>query len=133
MLTGGCFCGRVRYEADAAPFNPTICHCSMCRRASGAPMVAWFSVPRSRFRLAGEAVRFRSSDRATRSFCPTCGTQLTFELDGAPQDEIDVTTCSLDAPERVAPADHTWTAGMLAWVKLSDGLPQFRAARQDGP
>ena len=27
MLTGGCFCGRVRYEAGGAPYNATVCHC----------------------------------------------------------------------------------------------------------
>lgn len=131
MLTGGCFCGRVRYEAQGEPFNQTICHCTMCRRSAGAPLVAWFSVPRSDFRLVGEPVRFRSSERATRSFCPRCGTQLTFELDAA-QDEIDITTASLDEPERVAPADHTYASSRLPWVKLSDGLPQFPQHRPPG-
>ena len=131
MLTGGCFCGRVRYEAEGAPFNQTNCHCSICRRTTGAPFVAWFSVPRSRLRLTGEPMRFRSSGKATRSFCPECGTQLTFELDG-PGDEIDVTTCSLDEPGRVPPVDHTRTSSRLEWVKLADGLPQFHESRQEG-
>jgi len=34
MLTGGCFCGRVRYEAGGVPFNRTNCHCSICRRTT---------------------------------------------------------------------------------------------------
>jgi len=131
MLTGGCFCGRVRYETEAVPFNRTNCHCSICRRTTGAPFVAWFSVPRSQLRLAGEPTRFRSSGKGTRAFCPECGTQLTFELDGA-GDEIDVTTCSLDEPNRVAPVDHTHTSSRLDWVKLADGLPQFREGRQEG-
>lgn len=132
MLTGGCFCGRIRYETDAEPYHQTSCHCSICRRTSGAPYVAWFSVPRSRLRLHGGApVRFRSSAKATRSFCPDCGTQLTFELDGS-GDEIDVTTCSLDEPHRVPPADHSYAAGRLEWVQLADGLPQFRASRAEG-
>jgi hypothetical protein len=127
MLTGGCFCGRLRYETDAAPFNQSACHCSICRRTTGAPFVAWFSVPRARFRLSGEPTRFRSSGKAMRSFCPECGTQITFELDAA--DEIDVNTSSLDEPERVAPVDHIYTASRLEWVKLADGLPQFRDRR----
>jgi hypothetical protein len=97
----------------------------------GAPFVAWFSVPRSQLKLTGAPTRFRSSGKATRSFCPECGTQLTFELDGA-GDEIDITTCSLDDPNWVAPLDHTWTSRRLAWVKLADGLPQFREGRQEG-
>ena len=36
MLQGGCFCGRVRYEVTGIPFDETICHCSICRRTTGA-------------------------------------------------------------------------------------------------
>ena len=130
MLTGGCFCGRVRYEADGAPFNETNCHCSICRRTTGAPYVAWFSVRRSELKMTGEPARFRSSAKATRSFCPECGTQISFELDGA--DEVDITTASLDQPNAVPPVDHTRTSSRLAWVKLADGLPQFRESREEG-
>ena len=131
MLTGGCFCGRLRYETAGAPYNATVCHCTMCRRTTGAPVVAWFSVPRSQFRLTGELTRFRSSGKATRSFCPECGTALTFELDAAP-DEIDVTTASLDEPNQVPPADHTYVRSRLDWIQLADDLPQFRQARSEG-
>jgi hypothetical protein len=44
MLTGGCFCGDIRYAVTGSPFHPTNCHCSICRRTTGAPFVAWFSV-----------------------------------------------------------------------------------------
>ncbi len=43
MLRGGCFCGNIRYEAVGTPFNETNCHCSICRRTTGAPFVTWFS------------------------------------------------------------------------------------------
>ena len=130
MLTGGCFCGRIRYEAAGAPFHETNCHCSICRRTSGAPFVAWFSVPRPQLTLRGEAKRFRSTAKGVRSFCPECGTQLTFEHEDFP-DEIDVTTSSLDRPDAVPPRDHTRTASKLPWVRLADGLPDYREARPD--
>src|SRR5262249_26438463 len=77
MLRGGCFCGWIRYETGATPFDETNCHCSICRRTTGAPFVAWFSMPRSEFRLVcGEPTRFESTAKGTRSFCPRCGTQL---------------------------------------------------------
>ncbi len=129
MLNGGCFCGAIRYEAGGTPFHQTNCHCSICRRTTGAPFVAWFSVPRSEFRLIrGAPTRFRSSPKGMRTFCAHCGTQLTFEHDDA-SNEIDVTTCSLDAPERLPPKDHTRTSSKLAWVKLADGLPRHKEAR----
>ena len=123
-LTVGCFCGQVRYEARGTPFHETLCHCVDCRRAAGAPTVAWFSVPSRDFRFtAGEPKAYRSSARATRRFCPDCGTQLTFEGVASP-DEIDVTTASLDDPNAVPPRDHTRVGSKLAWDVIADGLPE---------
>ncbi len=131
MLKGGCFCGQVRYEAGDMPFHETNCHCSVCRRTTGAPFVAWFSVPRTHFRLVrGEPTRFRSTAKATRSFCPQCGTQLTFEHEDF-FDEIDVTTCSIDEPDELPPKDHIWTSSKLSWVKLADQLPEYKENRQE--
>jgi hypothetical protein len=132
MLTGGCLCGEIRYETAGTPFHLTNCHCTMCRRASGAPMVAWFSVPRTQLRWVGRApTPYRSSARAIRSFCSRCGTQLTFASDEHP-DEIDLTICSLDDPELLPPEDHTRVSSRLSWVKLADGLPQHPEARPEG-
>ena len=132
MLKGGCFCGAIRYEVGGTPFDETACHCSICRRTTGAPFVAWFSVLPSEFRfLQGTPARYRSSDKATRTLCPRCGTQLTFEHDDR-LDEIDVTTCSLDNPDLVPPRDHTRTSSKLGWVKLGDGLPEYLETRNEG-
>jgi len=127
-MDGRCFCGQVRYRAGGNPHDETNCHCSICRRTSGAPFVAWFTVRKTDFAfLSGEPTRFQSSAHGTRTFCARCGTPLTFESTRAP-DEIDVTTCSLDEPERVPPRDHTQTATRLPWVELG-ALPAFPGAR----
>jgi hypothetical protein len=129
MLTGGCHCGHVRYELAGSPCNETNCHCSICRRTSGAPFVAWFSIRTTDFRIVrGEPAQYESSAKATRAFCPRCGTQLTFQHVDHP-DELDVTTCSLDAPQRVPPKDHIFTSSKLGWIVLADRLPQFGEAR----
>ena len=131
MLKGGCFCGWIRYETAGRPFDETNCHCSICRRTTGAPFVAWFSVRRSQFRIVrGEPAAFRSTAKGTRSFCPQCGTQLTFEHTDFP-DEIDITICSLDDPDGLAPTDHTYTSSRLSWVKLADRLPEYKQSRQE--
>lgn len=129
MLKGGCYCGRIRYEAAGAPFNEANCHCAICRRTTGAPFVAWFSVPRAQFRITkGSPARFRSTPKAARSFCAECGTQIAFEHDDFPQ-ETDITTCSLDDPGAVAPKSHIWTGSKLGWIRLADGLPEFQESR----
>ena len=131
MLTGGCFCEAIRYEARGTPFNETNCHCSIsiCRRTTGAPFVTWFSMRLSDFRIIkGEPTRLNSTKKGVRSFCCRCGTQLTFEHADFP-DEIDITTSSLDDPELVPPRDHTRTSTRLRWV-AADGLPEYAEARQ---
>jgi hypothetical protein len=129
MLEGGCFCGDVRYRVEGAPAQETNCHCSICRRTTGAPFVTWFTVSPADFTFtAGTPARFASSAHGTRSFCPRCGTQLTFQSSRA-RDELDITTCSLDDPERVPPRDHTRTSSQLSWIELADDLPRFPEAR----
>jgi len=132
MITGRCFCGAIRYEARGTPFNETNCHCTICRRTSGAPFVSWFSVRRTDLCfVSGRPKRFRSSANGTRAFCADCGTPLTCELDAFP-DEVDITTCSTDAPEMLAPKDHTRTSSKLPWLRLADGLPGFPESRPYG-
>jgi hypothetical protein len=124
MLKGGCFCGQIRYETTGTPCHETNCHCANCRRTTGAPSVAWFSVPRAQFRFTlGKPTRFRSTPRGTRSFCSQCGTQLSFETEDLPA-EIDVTTGSLDDPNEVPPQDQTWTRSKLSWVVLDERVPK---------
>jgi hypothetical protein len=131
-LQGGCMCGAVRYEASGEPFNATLCHCVDCRRASGAPALAWFSVRRDALRWTrGSPSRNVSSPGVERLFCGQCGTQLTWHGAGA-ADEIDVTTCSLDDPDAVPPADHTFASQQVRWLHLADALPRYAKTRSDG-
>ncbi|HET6146708.1 MAG TPA: GFA family protein [Polyangia bacterium] len=133
MIQGHCFCGFVRYEADGPLSNETLCHCSICRRVSGAPVVAWATVPRAGFRIvSGAPASLRSSDHGTRAFCPRCGTALTFQSARLP-DEIDVTICSLDDPAAVAPRDQTRVSSRLPWMRAADALPAFAEARTPEP
>ncbi len=129
-LRGACLCGSVAYELDGPPDNAGFCHCRMCQRASGAPVVAWGTWPIERLRLlGGEPRAFRSSARAERRFCPTCGTQLFFFTEDAPG-SIDVTLASLDDPGQVAPQYHIWRMSRIPWLETADRLPRHE---DDGP
>ena len=129
IYEGSCLCGTVRYRASGPPYNITHCHCTMCRRATGAPFVSWATFYTERFRfVSGHPASFDSSENATRTFCARCGTPLTFQNAATP-DEIDVTLGSLDHPEAVVPQDHTFVSGQLPWIKLADGLPRYEESR----
>ncbi len=131
-IEGGCLCGAVRYRATGAPTNSMVCHCDSCRKAAGAPVVAWVTVPSESFAFTkGEPRSYRSSAPVTRTFCATCGTPLTYHHDARPQ-EVDMTTGSLDVPAGFAPTWHGWTEDAIAWVRFGDGLPQYKTTRSAG-
>ena len=124
-LEGGCLCDAVRYRIGAARTHADYCHCRMCQRATGAPVVPWLTVAREAFAWTkGEPAVYRSSAEAERLFCPTCGTQLAFRADAEP-DHLDVTLASLDDPDAVRPTHHIWTSSRIAWFEVADDLPRY--------
>lgn len=123
-LEGGCLCGSTRYLVRGEPSVVALCHCSMCRRAAGAPVVAWamFALADLQF-LRGEPARYTSSPGVERGFCGRCGTTLSFTADFLPG-LVDVTVASLDDPARLPPQMHIWESARLPWLVLADDRPR---------
>jgi hypothetical protein len=123
-VEGGCLCGAVRYRVEGQPLHAGYCHCRMCQRAAGAPVVAWGAWPADRFAwLQGKPGRFASSAKGERSFCPSCGTSLT-SVDPGDRRLVEVTLASLDDPAAFPPEEHIWTASRIRWLELGDKLPR---------
>lgn len=124
---GGCFCGSVRYQAEGEDLTTVNCHCSMCRRATGAPYVTWFVVPDTQFTfLNEEPASLDSSDHGTRYFCKKCGTHLTCVHPG--QADVAVTLGSLDDPENLSPTLEIYTDTKLGWTDGIGSLKQIKPA-----
>jgi len=117
-ITGGCYCGEVRFSALPEVRVHANCHCGNCRRAAGAQAVAWITVKRSQFQFVkGTPRQYLTETGARRTFCGRCGTSLTYEHDKRP-DEIDITTGSLDHPEDFPPTKDVYPEERLPWVNL---------------
>lgn len=127
--TGGCLCGAVRYSLASTPFDVGYCHCRICQRTSGAPVMVFGTVPLTDFRLAeGSPRRRRSSDFGERWFCGDCGSPLAIRVDFQP-DTIDIPLASLDDPALVAPCFHLWTSSRIPWFDTRDTLPRHEGFR----
>lgn len=124
-IEGGCHCGAIRYAIDGTPFTGVICHCSDCRKAAGAPMVAWSMYPEAAFTVtAGVPKVYRSSADARRHFCAECGTGVFYtnaaELPGI----VDVQTATFDDPAEGPPRMHIQTAERIKWSETLHELPE---------
>ena len=77
---GSCLCGKVEIKALTMSTNMGACHCSICRKWSGGPMLTVECD--TNVHLTGEQniSRYQSSDWAERGFCAQCGTHLFYKL-----------------------------------------------------
>lgn len=73
--TGRCLCGSVRFSARAVERHFTACHCGMCQRWGGGPLLS-ADCKEVSFEGTQHLARYRSSEWAERGFCRTCGTHL---------------------------------------------------------
>ncbi|TCO75792.1 hypothetical protein EV699_13910 [Plasticicumulans lactativorans] len=133
-LDGGCLCGRVRYRVDPGAVTVAYCHCTQCRRASGAPVSLWATVHPARWRLTrGALAWYAVGARAERGFCPHCGAQLVFRFTGQ-DEEIDVAVGTLDTPDALPPQYHVYTGTRLACMAaLAPELPAWTDHGPDAP
>lgn len=124
-VTGGCQCGRIRYDVTIRDDEAYLCHCRMCQRATGGVAAAFKNVPQADLAWQTEPDFFASSPLAKRGYCATCGTPLSFQyVDNAAN--IDLTIGSFDDPYRFKPVSHfSVESRHEAWVDTSD-LPSKR-------
>ncbi|MCB1132260.1 MAG: GFA family protein [Verrucomicrobiae bacterium] len=124
MIHGRCLCGAVRYAIDAQPRGTSYCHCEDCRRASGAPVVAWTFFPAGSLSWTHGKPKLLHFANRERTFCGDCGTPISF-FDPAIPEIFEVTTCSLDEPDAMQPDDHNWVCDQLPWFATADEIPRY--------
>lgn len=114
-ITGSCLCGARAYEIEGDIGPVWICHCSLCRKASGANGNAILMVPRDQFRwLRGEdhEATYALRETYTITRCRTCGTPLPAETDAK---NIYVTAGTLDVPLGRGVRTHLFCASRADW------------------
>ncbi len=128
-IEGGCYCGAVRYEADAEPQLRAQCHCRECQYISGGGPNPVMGLPESAFHyVKGTPKVFRRKDLdqpVTREFCGDCGTPLTSRAPGIPGMVL-VKAGSLDQTSQFGKPDFAvFTIDKPSWHGVVDGLPGF--------
>ncbi len=127
-VTGGCFCGAVRFSFELPSKWCAHCHCSMCRRVHGAGYVTWVGFEEDRFTLdRGEdsLAWFASSEAAQRGFCKTCGSSMFFRSERW-AGEIHVALGCMDGPIDRQPQAHAFHDSHVDWMPLDDALKVFK-------
>lgn len=122
-VTGGCLCGRVRFEAAGPPWRVGLCHCLDCRKHHGALFHGSAIFPAEAVTITGETRSYRG-----RFFCPHCGSPVF----GRSGDEVEVNLGSLDGPDRFRPTYELWTIRREAWLPPFPVAHRYERNREGG-
>jgi len=128
-LTGGCQCGKLRYEVLQAPLATYTCHCTDCQHITGSAFSLAITVPDAAFHLTqGEPWlverRAASGRTVARWLCPDCGGWIANgpQPGVAPDGMIRrVRAGTLDDNSWLRPTAHFWTRNKQPWVILPAG------------
>ena len=121
---GGCLCGAVRYRIEGEAVAATLCHCADCRRASGGTNMAWAVFDKDQVEWLRRApADYSSSPGIFWLFCPECGSTVGYRRSERPG-HLDITTGTLDDPDRYPPDVEIWVGERIGWEALHPDLPK---------
>jgi hypothetical protein len=127
LLQGSCLCGAARYEVPDAFEYALICHCSGCRRATGAAAKPFAGIRAASLQVLSQPaalLRF-GGETSFDVHCAACGSLLYSQVrDGL---YVHVTLGTLIDEPAICPSAHIFVASRAGWEVIADDLPRYDA------
>jgi hypothetical protein len=125
--TASCRCGKLRATATGEPVRVSACHCLNCKKRTGSAFAVQARWPKDDVRIEGESKTFvmvaDSGNRGIFHFCPECGSDVFYEIDGKFDDKfndlIAIPLGAFDDPYFASPAFSVWEERKCGWVEIT--------------
>ena len=126
MLAGRCLCGAVEYRVADEFLYAANCHCTDCRRATGAAFKSFAGIERGKLQLSrgGDSLLVYGEDDAGDIRCARCGSFLYSVVRDGQYVHVALGTLT-DAPS-IRPRHHIFVRSKAPWFTISDDLPQYQ-------
>ena len=135
LITGGCLCGALRYEARGEPAYAGFCFCNDCRRASGSGGIGFMGFPAKAVTITGAPLthshRLSDGRVSDRNHCAACGSLVYGGIVGK-VDSHTIYAGSLDDPSRFRPSIAIFAREKAAWAVIPPGLTVFEGMPRRG-
>jgi hypothetical protein len=132
-LSGHCLCGDITVATSVDPAFQANCHCTDCRRSTGAVYATILFFKEEDVTLGGETGEFHHlSDRGsemTKLFCPKCGGPVATKNSARPG-MIGLRAGLFDQPEAIKPERNVFLDSRIPSTPIDEGIPG--AARMPG-
>ncbi len=127
MTTGTCLCGEVKFEIEGDITDASLCHCSICRKATGSAFGAYGEVQSDKIMWTqgkDQLNEFRATEVLIKYFCEKCGSTLASHHQSWPEC-IYISLGCLDEHPKVELKYHQFVASKASWENICDEIKQY--------
>jgi len=124
LLAGSCQCGAVQYRVTDAFRYAANCHCSICRRATGAAFKPFAGIEHAKFSvtMGADNLMIYGDETAEDIRCRSCGAFLYSIVRDRAYVHVAMGTL-IDNPT-IRPTEHIFVGSKAPWFTITDDLPQ---------
>ena len=124
--TASCRCGQLTATVTGEPVRVSVCHCLNCKKRSGSAFAVQARWPRAQVTIEGQSKTFvkvaDSGNRATFHFCPECGSDVYYEIDGKFDAKFNnllaIPLGAFDDPFFLSPQFSVWEVRKPDWLEI---------------
>ena len=120
--TASCRCGQLKATVTGEPVRMSVCHCLNCKKRSGSAFAVQARWPAEQVTIEGRSNSFElvadSGNRATFHFCPECGSDVHYDINGKFDGLIAIPLGAFDDPYFLSPKFSVWEGRKHDWVEI---------------
>ena len=125
--TASCRCGQLKAIVTGDPVRVSVCHCLDCKKRSGSAFAVQARWPAERVRTEGQSKSWvniaDSGNRLTFHFCPDCGSDVYYLINGKFDDLVAIPLGAFDDPFFFKPNYSVYENRKPDWLEIvGDGV-----------
>ena len=121
--TASCRCGKLKATTTGEPVRVSACHCLDCKKRSGSAFAVQARWPEAQVQIEGQSKSWGnvadSGNRITFHFCPECGSDVHYEINGKFDGLVAIPLGALDDPYFLSPKFSVWEERKHDWVAIT--------------
>ena len=122
VRTASCRCPQLKARATGEPVRVSLCHCLACQKRSGSAFAVQARWPTEKVEIEGVSKSWvgtaDSGNRTSFHFCPECGSDVHYEIDGKFGGLIAIPLGAFEDPHFASPRFSVWEKRKHPWVAI---------------
>lgn len=121
--TASCRCGQLKAKVAGEHVRLSVCHCLNCKKRSGSAFAVQARWPAERVSIEGHSKDFvivaDSGNPATFHFCPECGSDVYYFINGKFEGLVAIPLGAFDDPYFASPEYSVWEHRKHDWLEIT--------------